>query len=306
MSVAATPQPPVKVIYVMGSGHSGSTILGVALGTSDGVFFGGEMNRYLVRSGLPVLGGLERARFWASVREQVPQAEPLFGPAAHDLLERSSAVLRPDRARAADALRPRFRAVTAAVLAAVADTAGARYVVDTSHFPLRARELQQTPGVELYLIFLVRDAEPVVRSIMRLVSQREGSRRTAMTLRTNADLWLTYTLALRVFMRQPKRRRMLVRYEDLVAAPEAVLGRVLEQFGTEAGVPDLGALRTGLAIQANRLIESDVVEMQRVPSGASAARRGHGADGDSSMTTRLQRPWQAVFERLRPSAGRGG
>jgi len=306
VSPAATPEKPVKVIYVMGSGHSGSTILGVALGNCQGVFFAGEMNRYLTRSGMPVLGGLERTRFWASVREQVPQAEPLFGEGAHELLERSSAALRPDRARAADALRARYREVTASLFGAVAATADAQYVVDTSHFPLRARELQQTPGVELHLIFLVRDAEPVVSSIMRLVSRHDIARRRVMTLRTSADLWLTYALSLRVFMGQPEQRRLLVRYEDLVAAPEAVLAAVLAHFGSQAAVPDLGALRTGLAIHANRLIDSEVVAMKRAPAAAQRAATGGPTHRSSPATALVQRPWNAVFERLSPAAGRGG
>jgi len=308
VSAAATPQQPVKVIYVMGSGHSGSTILGVALGNCQGVFFAGEMNRYLTRSGLPVLGGLERTRFWANVREQVPQAETLFGSGAHELLERSSAALRPDRARAADALRPRYREAAAALFSAVAATAGAQYVVDTSHFPLRARELQQTPGVELYVIFLVRDAEPVVRSIMRLVNRHDVARRRVMTLRTSADLWLTYALSLRVFMGQPEQRRLLIRYEDFVATPEAVLGQVLAHFGSQAALPDLGALHTGLAIHANRLIESDVVAMRRAPAtaGRTAAGGATTAVRGSPVTALVQRPWSAVFERLSPAASRGG
>jgi len=56
----------------MGSGRSGSTILGVALGNCDGVFYAGELDNWLVRSGTPVLGGLERTRFWSTVRDDVP------------------------------------------------------------------------------------------------------------------------------------------------------------------------------------------------------------------------------------------
>ena len=69
-ATAARPQ----VVYVMGSGRSGSTILGLALGNCDGVFYAGELDNWLVRSGTPVLGGLERTRFWSTVRDDVPGA----------------------------------------------------------------------------------------------------------------------------------------------------------------------------------------------------------------------------------------
>ena len=289
------PAQPVKVLYVMGSGHSGSTILGVALGNCEGMFFAGELQNYLSRYGEPVLGGLERRRFWAAVRARVPEASELYGARAHRLLERSSAVLRVADMRAARALRARYRELSASVLAAVAAAADAEYVIDTSHFPLRARELARAEGVELHVILLVREPQPVVASITRLVNQHDLLKRRLMTLKTNADLWLTYALSLAVFLRQPEQQRILVHYEDLIAEPEAVLAEILEHCGSSAAVPDLQALRTGLAIHANRLIASEVVALKRSASEKRAAR-------SSTLTAVMQRPWRAVFARLRPAA----
>jgi len=44
---------PVRptVIYVMGAGHSGSSILGVALGNCAGVFYAGEVDEWLLKGG---------------------------------------------------------------------------------------------------------------------------------------------------------------------------------------------------------------------------------------------------------------
>ncbi len=299
MSAGRPAREPVKVIYVMGSGHSGSTILGVALGNCRGMFFAGELDEYIARAGTPVLGGLERTRLWAAVRERAPEAAALYGASVHGLLERSSAALRVHRFAQARALRTRYRAAAASVFAAIAEVAGARWVIDTSHFPLRARELQRTPGVELHLIFLVREALPVVASTTRLLSQHDVARRQLMTLEVNADLWLTHALALAVFRSQPPERRMLVRYEDLAAAPEAVLSQILEHFGAEVELPELGALRTGLAIHANRLIESEVVAFKR-----SRESRPAGAGRGSTLTALMQRPWRPVLARLRPAASR--
>ena len=298
MSAGAPRERPVKVIYVMGAGHSGSTILGVALGNCAAMFFAGELEEFLARAGVPVLGGLERTRFWAQVRERVPQASELYGHDAHSLLERSSALLRVHRRAAARALRPRYRALAAALFRAVAQVAGADYVIDTSHFPLRARELQRTPGIELYVILLVREPQPVIASMTRLISQHDVARRRLMTLRANAELWLTYALSLAVFRRQPPERRILVRYEDLVAEPERVLAQILARFGSDAPLPDLDALQTGRAIQANRLISSEQVAFKRAPHTREQAR------GGSPLTAVLQRPWRAAFARLRPTASR--
>src|SRR5256885_14953963 len=84
-----------KLVYVMGAGHSGSTIRGVTLGNCDGFFYAGELDNWLVRKGASLLGGTDRTRFWNDVRDGVEGAEGAFGGDAQRYLERSSAILRP-------------------------------------------------------------------------------------------------------------------------------------------------------------------------------------------------------------------
>jgi hypothetical protein len=278
----------------MGSGHSGSTILGVTLGNCEGIFFAGELENFLVRSGLPVLGGLERARLWASVREQVPDASELYGNRSLRLLERSSALLRVREWREKRQLRPRYRRVAEELFAAIARATGATHIVDTSHFPLRARELQQLEGIDLYLIFLVRDPKPVVDSINRMINRHDSLRRALMILKTNADLWLTHALSLSVFLRHPPERRIFVRYEDFIAAPESVLRQILEHGDCTAAIPALDSLETGLAIHGNRFLSSEVVALKRDPHPR--------APGAKSISDVLQLPLTRALSRLQPAA----
>src|SRR5258708_24001016 len=83
-AAAASPRP--KVIFVMGSGHSGSTILSVTLGNCTGCFYAGELQNFLSRAGTPILGGVARSRFWGVVRDAVPDAEELFGNESQRLI----------------------------------------------------------------------------------------------------------------------------------------------------------------------------------------------------------------------------
>src|SRR5258708_33769196 len=73
-----------KVVYVIGAGHSGSTILGLTLGNCDGVFFAGEVARWLRYDGRPPLEGEERAALWRRGPPPggVPPAPPPPGAAA--------------------------------------------------------------------------------------------------------------------------------------------------------------------------------------------------------------------------------
>jgi hypothetical protein len=286
---SAAPPERQKVVFVMGSGHSGSTILGVALGNCANVFYAGELDNWLTRSGVSVLGGPERTRFWNAVREDVEGADALFGGDAQLYLERSSAALRVNKTGFRRRLRKRYRPVTEALYRAIAREAKASYVVDTAHFPLRARELQGLDGIELYLVFLIRDPQAVVSSFIRYINRHDLAERRLRILSTNADLWLTHLLSVFVFLRQRRDRRMILRHEDFLADPEGVLRRILARVESPAAIPDLTALDTGFPIQGNRLIRADVVALE----GKTVEHKR-----SSRITALLQLPWEAVFARL--------
>jgi hypothetical protein len=279
-----------KVLYVMGAGRSGSTILGVALGNCDGVFFAGELDKWFAREGTPRRKDPRLRSFWGEVLERVGDARDVFA-ARTGWLERSSALLDPRKWLARRRLRARYRSVSQQLYEAVAQTAQATHIVDTSHYPLRARELQALDGVELHLLYLVRDPQSVVASLGR----RDVAERSFGEATGNAYLWLTSLLSVLVFLRHPRERRLFVRHEDFVADPRAVLAQILAGAGSASAIPDLHSLRTGLPFHGNRLVGEELVALNRRPS--TAVRR-------SLFTTLAQAPWRAVFARLRPATER--
>lgn len=276
------------MIYVMGAGRSGSTILGVALGNCTGVFYAGELDAWLRRSGVPNFGGSQRARFWESVRAEVDGAS-LFGDQAWRCLEQSPALFRVHRRFFALQLRRRYQGIAEDLYRTIAREAGADHIVDTSHYPLRAREMQRLGGVDLYIVYLVRDPQSVVASF----NCRDVDQPSKSTVAANAYLWLTHLLSVWVFLRQPRDRRLFLRYEDLLADPKGVLHRILEGIDVSASPPEATTLRTGIPFQGNRLLRSPEITLKG--SAASRAR-------ESRITALLQLPWAAIFSRLRPAA----
>ncbi len=290
-------EPRTKVLYVMGQGKSGSTILGVALGNLTGFFFAGELTSWLMTEARPVFGGRERASFWRRVRAEMPEAQPLFGGGAFQLLERSLAAVRVDSRGARRRLRARWAPVTERLYATVACQSGADYVIDSSHLPMRARELQRLDGVELYLLFLVRDPEAVVASHTRHLRERDRAGRRRRARQVGFHLWSTLALSSWVFLRQPYERRLLVRHEELLADPEGVLAQIRDWTGSEAELPDLDALATGVPFQGNSgLLRETEVQLRRRPADphrSSAVLRG------------ARVPLALVLARLRPRVAAG-
>lgn len=284
---------PVRVTYVMGAGHSGSSILGVALGNCEGFFYAGEVEEWLAKGGVPRWGDPVRARFWEQVGEQAGEVEPqLRGAAAGRLIERSSALLRLDRRPARRRLLGAYGRAQERLFAAIARVSGAVNIVDTSHFPLRARELAKLQGIELYLVFLVRDPQRVVASHLRGISPHEVAERRARILTANAGLWLTQLLSVLVFLAHPRRRRVFVRHEQLLADPEGVLRELLDRLGTDAPLPDLTALAVGTPLEGNWMLGEGTVALQR---SRVRPRRF------STLTAVLQAPWQLVLSLLAPA-----
>ncbi len=317
----------------MGAGRSGSTILGVTLGNCENLFYAGELDKWLLMSGVSMheragLVGDHRADLdrghrdqghgdqshdehgdgeqglgdqshgehghrdhalgeqglWSLVREDVG-AEGLFGRQTRRYIEHSSALFRPGRWRARRRLRGSYRRVTEGLYRAIVHRTGSAFVIDSSHLPLRARELQSLGGVDLYLLFLVRDPRSVVASWDRpgLPEPRFSA------LATNAYLWLTHLLSVLVFLRHPRERRLFVRYEDFTASPQAIVQDILDRIGSPAAIPDLTCLSTGTPYHGNRLILSEVVSLEREPRTRPRT---------SPITTLLQLPWRAILPRL--------
>jgi hypothetical protein len=171
---------------------------------------------------------------------------------------------------------------------------GASQIVDTSHFPLRARELQKLSGIELYIIFLVRNPHGVVASNLRALSAHEVAERRWRMLTLNAGLWITQLLSVLVFQRQPRDKRLFLRYEEFVADPEGVLRTILDAVGSTAEIPDLDRLQVGAPLQGNRLLRSETISLDRSPSSPRT----------SPLTTLAQLPWGPVLGRLRPGVRR--
>ena len=292
----------------MGAGRSGSTILGVTLGNCENLFYAGELDKWLLMSGVSMheraglvgdyeadldRGLLDRGHrdqtlgdrgLWSLVREDVG-AEGLFGRETRRYIEHSSALFRLGRWRVRRRLRGRYRRVTEDLYRAIVRRTQAAFIIDSSHLPLRARELQSLGGVDLYLLFLVRDPRSVVASW-----ERPGLPEPRFSmLATNAYLWLTHLLSVVVFLRHPRERRLFIRYEDFTASPEVIVQDILDRIGSPAAIPDLTCLSTGTPYHGNRLILSEVVSLEREPRARPRPSR---------VTTLLQLPWRVILPRL--------
>jgi Sulfotransferase family len=109
---------------------------------------------------------------------------------------------------------------------AIAAASGARVIVDTSKIPGEAALLPYLEGVTPFFVHLVRDPRAVAES------WREPKQYVyAMSAARSTAYWHGFNLAAQAITRRHGERSLLVRYEDFLEDPRAVIGRLLTLCG---------------------------------------------------------------------------
>ena len=232
----------VSVLYIMGWGRSGSTILDNLLGAVDGFFSAGEL-RYVWERGL-IEGRrcgcgnpIAECAMWTSVfrrgwggPEGVDAREVVSWQARWARVRDTRRLLRLERDGPLEPSLGRLVETTGRLYQAIAGVTGARVIVDSSKRPSDAALLRLIPGVAARFVHLVRDPRAVAYSWQRRKAQPDRNRPAELVRHGVVDStvsWMRWnTLAEAVRRREPPSSSLLLRYEDLVARPRSSLQEV--------------------------------------------------------------------------------
>jgi hypothetical protein len=207
----------MKVLYVASVPHSGSTLLANALGELDGFFSAGELHflPHVLELGRSCGCGepFSACPVWSQV---LAEAAPLR-PDDRWLLARTLPLLAAGRAPGAGGgAIERYLDSLGALYPGVGRATGCRVLVDSSKSPSYAYLLSRVPGVELYVVHLVRDARATA------FSWRRKRNRLSTSPALFGAIWAWWNAVLPVVARRATAYR-LQRYEDFVRDPDAAL-----------------------------------------------------------------------------------
>lgn len=206
----------MRVIYIAGASHSGSTLLDMMLNAHPEIVSLGEVYKLHIaprklRTKIYFrcscgADSVSRCPFWIRVNELTLKA------ANESLSELDLQNYRDLDGRTAP---------NAVLFRAVAEAAQESFVVDSSKSPRRLSYLMQVKGLDVYPIHLIRDPKGQICSALRKRSN-----------------FFKSLLHYEVVHEQLRRRlksvpHTVVRYEDLVREPERTLRVVLEPLGLE-------------------------------------------------------------------------
>jgi hypothetical protein len=263
----------VRILYIAGVSHTGSTLLGHVLGDLEDTCYAGEVRniwqRGIVENRLCTCDApFAECSFWQAVAGRLP-----LSAAEGESLSRASRGLRTSRRRPfrnTGFARPEtatFASATEALYDALAAVAQVSQIVDSSKSPAYAEMLSRLPTIDLRLLHLVRDPRATIYSHLR--RDRFGYwgafRRSVYWVRWNvaverlADAGTPYAR---------------IRYEDFIEDPAGSLIPALAELGVPA---------SGLPIEGNivRLSEKHLF----------TGNRGRGQVG--SVVLRNDLEWKA-------------
>jgi Sulfotransferase family len=208
----------MRVIYIAGTSHSGSTLLDLMLNAHPAIFAAGEvlkLNRQLqvkdARRGIraPCSCGapsLWECRFWSAVDRRTRETSRK-SLTALDMLDYRDL----DAASASNAV----------VFNAIADVSGRNFVVDSSKLPGRLYYLMRLKGLDVYPVHLVREPKGQINSVVR----KHGG-------------FFKHIFRYELIHEQLRRAlrsvpHSVVHYEDLVRDPKAALRSILQPLGLD-------------------------------------------------------------------------
>jgi hypothetical protein len=223
----------VKVVYILAWGRSGTTLLDNLLGEVPGFFSGGEI-RFLWKRGLR-LGwrcgcgsSLTECEVWSQVLTGLRNLFPKMNdPAAFEEIQqrylRIRHIPRLLKTKNEDLVQHpalhSYASLMTTLYEQLAEVTSSRVIVDSSKRPSDAALLRLLPGVEPYLIHVIRDPRGVAYSWSKTDNRLAPHSLWTSTLSWN--LWNLAGEALRA--KYGRERTLLVRYEDFVKHPSATL-----------------------------------------------------------------------------------
>lgn len=272
------------IIYIIGAGRSGTTLLDVLLGNADGVFSGGEMNRYPVDEG--IVKGLEskpeRTHFWDEFgRDFLPQIDLDHQKDVHHKVEYHTQYLKRLLGLNDEKAYQEYQAYLEKFYATLFDRIEEDIVIDSSKYPGRALAMSETLNYRTCYLYIKRDPVQVVRSFAKTdvyIPTKSWSSANLYYLTVNS--LCQYTLN----KLRPLHPIHEIRYEELVLEPEKVLTDIEAAFNL-----DLSTVKQKVAndeyLQVGELFAGHTLRMQE----QIKLRRKLSAKPDSSFKDLLTR-----------------
>ncbi len=216
-----------SIIYVIGAGRSGTTLLDIVLGNGSKVESCGELNRIPTLNGKPHNreATTEQYVFWTGITNALDARYPLHEQNhLHHQYEYHTGLLKTFLGINSNKGKATYYAYLNALYASTFQKVPNPVIVDSSKYPGRALHLHYAlKEVNIKYIYLVRDPNAVVRSF----EKKDLEQPAKHWLAANAYYFVVNMLCRLVMRRVRKHHATIqIRYEDLANQPIDTLQKI--------------------------------------------------------------------------------
>lgn len=236
-------EPPIKILFIAGSGRSGSTILSTLLGHLPGFVSIGELTHLWVGilEGRPCgcAESFQDCPFWSRVLEpDLTNPEKVARILVAKKGLREQPILRRldligGNRSGFDESADLYASILDDIYRRVQRASGCNVIVDSSHQPAHGYAVGRLPGVQLFVLHLVRDPRAVAFSKSRWKSRFpeawEHEYMDRFDTETSARRWMAVNAKTEYFWgaRSKRGKYMRLRYEDFADEPRATVRRIV-------------------------------------------------------------------------------
>lgn len=255
----------IKLIYCMGAGRSGSTLLNIILGNHPKIIAPGEIT-YLER--LPEDNfkcscdeTVANCSFWSKVLEK--WQGKVGGSSAHETIARLRKIENFKNPfswlNAVYYTRSKSKKIdvyinhTYEFLKAIVAESGKNIVADISKNPIRPLLLMKHPNIDLRLVHLTRDGRGVAWSVNKGIRNRSIWRAAIFWLLVNRQS---------DYVRKKALKKTFIKYEDLVLKPEYTLSKIAELADIDPK-PLIESLTSNLAQKDSHIMAGNKLRWQK-------------------------------------------
>ncbi|MFH1841350.1 MAG: sulfotransferase [Candidatus Nealsonbacteria bacterium] len=259
----------IPVIYIVGSGHCGSTLLDLIMGAHSKIMGVGEFENYPVRSSekektiCTCKKTLADCPFWNEVFKDIPENQDFtaYRSKIKFLLGLKNFV---DKRKFQKIDIEKYLKLHEKVYGNILACSGKKIVLDSSKDSNRAELLLLSKKLDIILIHLVRNGKAVMWSYKR----KYGGVFSPLIR------WLGNNLKIEVLKKRNKNAKIIfVRYKDLVRNPEKELTRILGKTGLsfEPGMLDFWSVEhhqvegNRLRLRGDKEIKEDLAWKEKLP-----------------------------------------
>lgn len=259
----------IRVLYIMGTARSGSTVLEILLAHGEHCVGVGELSA-IVQDGFienkPCSCGaaFNDCGFWSEVKRQLALNQKDLQEWAHlqrkvdwhaGFLRQWLRLLSPSDWR-------RYHDYNSCLLHVLHDISGGAVIVDSSKYAGRALALAKMPEVELSVICLTRSPEGLMDSFQKPNKEEQHPKTPWAVFRYYAFVMFS----LRVALRRLKVSSLRLTYEQFIGDPVAAITRIGEKSHINfmpviERIRDDESLEVGHLVTGNRLRKKKVVRL---------------------------------------------